>query len=86
MNGALYLEVYNKNIIKSGSSNVKLEWIVCKGGENVMRRDNIDEIRKLFIGLDNKIVINGKKQIIPINFDNAATTPVLKKVMSCIKS
>lgn len=49
-----------------------------------MRRDNIDEIRKLFIGLDNKIVINGKKQIIPINFDNAATTPVLKKVMRAV--
>ena len=49
-----------------------------------MRRDNIDEIRKLFIGLDNKIVINGKKQIVPINFDNAATTPVLKKVMRAV--
>ena len=49
-----------------------------------MHRDNIDEIRKLFIGLDNKIVINGKKQVIPINFDNAATTPVLKKVMKAV--
>ena len=49
-----------------------------------MHRDNIDEIRKLFIGLDNKIVINGKKQVIPINFDNAATTPVLKKVMRAV--
>ena len=51
-----------------------------------MHRDNIDEIRKLFIGLDNKIVINGKKQVIPRTFDNAATTPVLKKSYeSCIK-
>lgn len=49
-----------------------------------MHRYNIDEIRKLFIGLDNKILINGKKQIIPINFDNAATTPVLKKVMRAV--
>ena len=49
-----------------------------------MHRDNIDEIRKLFIGLDNKIVINGKKQVIPINFDNAATTRVLKKVMRAV--
>ena len=49
-----------------------------------MHRDNIDEIRKLFIGLDNKIVINGKKQVIPINLDNAATTPVLKKVMKAV--
>ena len=49
-----------------------------------MHRDNIDEIRKLFIGLDNKIVINGKKQVIPINFDNSATTPVLKKVMKAV--
>ena len=49
-----------------------------------MHRDNIDEIRKLFIGLDNKIVINGKKQVIPINLDNAATTPVLKKVMRAV--
>ena len=49
-----------------------------------MHIDNIDEIRKLFIGLDNKIVINGKKQVIPINFDNAATTPVLKKVMKAV--
>ena len=49
-----------------------------------MHRDNIDEIRKLFIGLDNKIVINGKKQVIPINFDNAAATPVLKKVMRAV--
>ena len=49
-----------------------------------MHRDNIEEIRKLFIGLDNKIVINGKKQVIPINLDNAATTPVLKKVMKAV--
>ena len=28
-----------------------------------MHRDNIDEIRKLFIGLDNKIVINEKKKV-----------------------
>lgn len=49
-----------------------------------MHRDNIDEIRKLFIGLDNKVIINGKKRVIPINFDNAATTPVFKKVMKTI--
>ena len=61
MNRSVTLESYKRNIMKRGSSNVKLEWIVCNGGENVMHRDNIDEIRKLFIGLDNKIVINGKK-------------------------
>ena len=48
-----------------------------------MHRDNIDEIRKLFIGLDNKIVINGKKQVIPINLDNYSSFK--KSYESCIK-
>ena len=49
-----------------------------------MHRDNIDDIRKLFIGLDNKIELMEKNKIIPINFDNAATTPVFKKVMKTV--
>lgn len=49
-----------------------------------MHKAKIEEIRKLFIGLDNKVIINGKKRITPINFDNAATTPVFKKVMRAI--
>ena len=39
-----------------------------------MHRDNIDEIRKLFIGLDNKIVINGKKARSPFTLDELTPT------------
>lgn len=49
-----------------------------------MHREKIDDIRKMFIGLDAKVTVKGKGKIIPINFDNAATTPVLKKVMKYI--
>lgn len=41
-----------------------------------------DYLRNLLIGLDRKVPILGGHEIIPINFDNAATTPVFKRVMS----
>lgn len=46
-----------------------------------MHRDSIDDLRKLFVGLDKKVNINGKGLIVPINFDNAATTPPFKRVV-----
>ena len=46
-----------------------------------MHRDSIDDLRKLFVGLDKKVNINGKGRILPINFDNAATTPPFKRVV-----
>ena len=46
-----------------------------------MHRDSIDVLRKLFVGLDKKVNINGKGRIVPINFDNAATTPPFKRVV-----
>lgn len=46
-----------------------------------MHKENIDDIRKLFIGLDKKVNVDGKGRLIPINFDNAATTPPFKRVM-----
>jgi selenocysteine lyase/cysteine desulfurase len=49
-----------------------------------MHKDNIDEFRKLFIGLDTKVLVKGKDHMIPINFDNAATTPVFRRVMKKI--
>ncbi len=49
-----------------------------------MHRDSIDDLRKLFVGLDKKVNINGKGRIVPINFDNAATTPPFKRVMKII--
>ncbi|GAB6167759.1 aminotransferase class V-fold PLP-dependent enzyme [Clostridium carnis] len=42
-------------------------------------RDNY--LRSLFIGLDYKVPILGGHKIVPINFDNAATTPVFKRVL-----
>ena len=38
--------------------------------------------RHLFIGLDKKVSLTNNTKIIPINFDNAATTPVFKSVLS----
>ena len=49
-----------------------------------MHKDNKDDLRKLFVGLDKKVNIEGKGRIIPINFDNAATTPPFKRVMKKI--
>ena len=46
-----------------------------------MHRDSIDDLRKLFVGLDKKVNINGTGRIVPINFDNAATTPPFKRVV-----
>lgn len=46
-----------------------------------MRKDNKDDLRKLFVGLDKKVNVEGRGRIIPINFDNAATTPPFKRVM-----
>lgn len=46
-----------------------------------MHRENIYDLRKLFIGLDKKVNVEGKGRLIPINFDNAATTPAFKRVM-----
>ena len=49
-----------------------------------MPRDEIERIRNLFIGLEKKVYVEGKGKIQTINFDNAATTPVLKRVMKKI--
>ena len=46
-----------------------------------MHKENIDNLRKLFIGLDKKVNVDGKGRLIPINFDNAATTPPFKRVV-----
>ena len=46
-----------------------------------MHRDSIDDLRKLFVGLDKMVNINGNGRIVPINFDNAATTPPFKRVV-----
>lgn len=43
-----------------------------------------NSLRNLFIGLDKKVPILNKNYIIPINFDNAATTPVFKSVVDKI--
>ena len=49
-----------------------------------MHKDNKDDLRKLFVGLDKKVNVEGKGRIIPINFDNAATTPPFKRFMKKI--
>ena len=49
-----------------------------------MHKDNKDDLRKLFVGLDKKVNVEGKGRIIPINLDNAATTPPFKRVMKKI--
>lgn len=41
-------------------------------------------MRDLFVGLDKKVSISGGHKVIPINFDNAATTPVFKSVINKI--
>lgn len=41
-------------------------------------------MRELFVGLDKKVSILGGHKIIPINFDNAATTPAFKEVINKI--
>lgn len=43
-----------------------------------------NSFRHLFIGLDKKVPIHDNNKIIPINFDNAATTPVFKSVLDRI--
>ncbi len=52
-----------------------------------MGKDNSENLRKLFVGLDKKVIINKKDKVVPINFDNAATTPpfrrVLKRILDC---
>lgn len=40
-----------------------------------------NSFRDLFIGLDKKVPIINDNEIVPINFDNAATTPVFKSVL-----
>ncbi len=47
----------------------------------IMHKENIDDLRKLLIGLDKKVNVDGKGRLVPINFDNAATTPPFKRVM-----
>ena len=49
-----------------------------------MHRESKDDFKKLFIGLDKKVNVDGKGSLIPINFDNAATTPPFKGVMNKI--
>lgn len=43
-----------------------------------------NSFRHLFIGLDKKVPIYNNNEIVPINFDNAATTPVFKSVLDRI--
>lgn len=50
-----------------------------------MHKYGNDNLRSLFIGIDKKIPILGGTEVIPINFDNAATTPVFKKVLERIE-
>lgn len=45
---------------------------------------DLNYLRNLFIGLDKKVPISYKNNITPINFDNAATTPVFKNVLNKI--
>lgn len=46
---------------------------------------NNNVLRNLFIGLDTKVKIFNDIEVIPINFDNAATTPVFINVFDKIK-
>ena len=52
-----------------------------------MGKDSGENLRKLFVGIEEKVIINKKDKIVPINFDNAATTPpfkrVLKRIIEC---
>ena len=43
-----------------------------------------ENLRELFIGLDKKFLIVGGEKVVSINFDNAATTPVFKRVIEKI--
>lgn len=43
-----------------------------------------NSLRDLFIGLNKRVPIFDKNKIIPINFDNAATTPVFRSVINKI--
>ena len=49
-----------------------------------MHKTNMEKIRELFVGIDKKIEVEGKGKIVPINFDNAATTPAFKRVLKRI--
>lgn len=49
-----------------------------------MCNGRVDKLRDLFIGIDKKVPILGGHKVIPINFDNAATTPVFKQVINKI--
>ncbi len=49
-----------------------------------MFNGRVDKLRDLFIGLDKKVPVLGGHKVIPINFDNAATTPVFKQVINKI--
>ncbi len=40
--------------------------------------------RDLFIGLDTPVILKNGLPVIPINFDNGATTPPLKSVVESI--
>ena len=46
----------------------------------IMHKENIDDLRKLLIGLDKKVNVDGKGRLVPINFDNAATLHLLKEL------
>lgn len=43
-----------------------------------------NNFRELFIGVDEEITIYNGKKIVPINLDNAATTPALKEGLKCL--
>ena len=49
-----------------------------------MRNSTNNSLRDLFIGLNKRVPILDDNKIIPINFDNAATTPVFNSVINKI--
>ena len=49
-------------------------------------KDDKKEYRELFVGVDYEIEKSDGKKIVPINFDNAATTPALKVVKENINT
>lgn len=42
------------------------------------------DLRELIYGIDTAVPLNSGKWIVPINFDNAATTPPFKSVVRCV--
>lgn len=47
-------------------------------------RDDLKDYRSLFVGIDEKIIVRNGIEMVPINFDNAATTPALRQVKTSV--